>query len=264
LGKTPRRKRKDREMPINKVAKNFDEALADVFDGATILCGGFGGLSGVGGNPSYLLQALASRPVKNLTIVGNAPMLGKASLAGMARTINVPESFADAEVLLNNGQVRKVIASVPALPIMGMHEPFPIVKALQKGQDIEIELVPQGTLAERIRAAKAGIPAFYTPTGAGTAMQEGKESRTFDGVEYLLEHSIKADFAFIWAYKADRYGNLVYKGISRTFNATMAGAATVTIAEVEALAELGDLDPEAVVTPGIYIDRVVLRPPEKA
>lgn len=250
-------------MPINKVVKGFDEAVADVFDGATILCGGFGGISGVGGNPSYLLKALANRPVKNLTIVGNAPVLGRASLDAIARTINVPESFADAEVLLNNGQVRKIIAAVPALSIVGMRQPFPIVSALQKGQDIEIELVPQGTLAERIRAAKAGIPAFYTPTGVGTAIQKGKENRIFDGAEYLLEHSIKADFAFIWAYKADRFGNLVYKGISRTFNATMAGAAAVTIAEVEELVQLGELDPEVIVTPGMYVDRVVVRPVEK-
>ena len=129
----------------------------------------------------------------------------------------------------------------------------------QEGQDIEIELVAQGTLAERIKAAKAGIPAFYTRTGSGTLLEKGKELKKFDGHPYLLEYAIKADFALIWAYKADRYGNLIYKGTSRTFNATMAGAAAITIAEVEEVVALGKLDPEAIVTPGIYVDRVVLR-----
>ena len=133
------------------------------------------------------------------------------------------------------------------------------MKALQDGQDIRIELVPQGTLAERIRAAKAGIPAFYTRTGSGTFLEKGKEIRRFNGQEYLLEHAIKADFAFIWAYKGDRYGNLIYRGTSRTFNATMAGAADTTIAEVAEVVELGGLDPEIIVTPGIYVDRLVKR-----
>jgi 3-oxoadipate CoA-transferase alpha subunit len=161
--------------------------------------------------------------------------------------------------LLKNGQVSKLIVSVPAMAIYKMKEPFPIVKALQERQDIQIELVAQGTLAERIRAAKAGIPAFYTRTGSGTLLEKGKEVRKFGGYPYLLEYAIKADFALIWAYKADRYGNLIYKGTSRTFNATMAGAAAITIAEVEEVVTLGKLDPEAIVTPGIYVDRVVLR-----
>lgn len=131
---------------------------------------------------------------------------------------------------------------------------------MQEGQHIEVELVPQGTLAERIRATKAGIPAFYTPTGVGTAVAKGKEVRVFDGEAYLLECAIKADFSFIRAYKADRYGNLIYKGTSRSFNATMAGASTVTIAEVDEVVELGELDPEVIVTPGIYVNRVVVRP----
>ena len=145
------------------------------------------------------------------------------------------------------------------MAIYRLKEPFPIVKALQEGQDIQIELVPQGTLAERIRSARAGIPAFYTPTGTGTFLEEGKEIRQFEGRQYMLEYAIKADFAFIWAYKGDRYGNLIYKGTSRTFNATMAGAADVTIAEVAEVVELGALDPETIVTPGLYVDRVVTR-----
>ena len=241
---------------MNKVFGSCKEALRDVFDGAVILCGGFGC---VGGMPSTLLKALAQLPVKNLTLVGNAPVLGIEAQKTAARAMQVPDSYVDGSSLLRNGQVHKLIASVPAMAIYKMKEPFPIVKALQEGQDIEIELVAQGTLAERIRAAKAGIPAFYTRTGSGTLLEKRKEVRRFEDQVCLLEYAIKADFALIWAYKADRYGNLIYKGTSRTFNATMAGAATVTIAEVAEVVELGALDPEAIVTPGIYVNRIVVR-----
>ena len=243
-------------MAIDKVVRSSEEAVADVFDGAVILCGGFGC---VGGMPSTLLRALAQKPVKGLTLVGNAPVLGIEAQKTAARTMRVPESFADGSLLLRNGQVSKLIVSVPAMAIYRLQEPFPIVKALQDGQDIDIELVPQGTLAERIRSAKAGIPAFYTRTGSGTFLEGGKEIRKFAGQQYMLEYAIKADFAFIWAYKGDRYGNLIYKGTSRTFNATMAGAADTTIAEVAEVVELGELDPETVITPGIYVDRIVMR-----
>lgn len=241
---------------MNKVVASSKEALADVFNGAVILCGGFGC---VGGMPSTLLRALAQTELKNLTLVGNAPALGIEAQKTAARAMQVPDSYADGSLLLRNGQVSKLIVSVPAMAIYKMKEPFPIVKALQEGQDIKIELVAQGTLAERIKAAKAGIPAFYTRTGLGTLLEKGKEVRKFDGREYLLEYAIKADFALIWAYKADRYGNLIYKGTSRTFNATMAGAAAITIAEVEEVVALDELDPESIVTPGIYVDRLVVR-----
>ena len=241
---------------MNKVVASSKEALADVFNGAVILCGGFGC---VGGMPSTLLKGLAQMPVKNLTLVGNAPALGIEAQKTAARAMQVPDSYADGSLLFRNGQVSKLIVSVPAMAIYKMKEPFPIVKALQEGQNIDIELVAQGTLAERIKAAKEGIPAFYTRTGSGTLLEKGKEIREFDGRPCLLEYAIKADFALIWAYKADRYGNLIYKGTSRTFNATMAGAAAITIAEVEEVVALGKLDPEAVVTPGIYVDRIVVR-----
>lgn len=243
-------------MAINKVVASSDEAVADVFDGAVILCGGFGC---VGGGPSTLFRALTKRPVKNLTLVGNAPVLGRDAQEALARMMKVPESYADASLLIQNGQVSKLIVSVPAMAIVRMQEPFPVVKALREGQSIEFELVAQGTLAERIRAARAGISAFYTPTGTGTFLEKGKEVRTFNNSKHLLESAIKADFGFIWAYKADRYGNLIYRGTSRTFNATMAGAAKITIAEVAEVVELGELDPEAVVTPGVYVERVVTR-----
>jgi 3-oxoadipate CoA-transferase alpha subunit len=241
---------------MNKIVASSDQAVADVPDGATILCGGFGC---VGGQPSILIKALAKRPVKDLTIVGNTPVLGMVFQKAAARTMTVPESYADASLLLLNGQVSKLIVSVPTIAIYKMPEPFPVVKAIRDGQKIEIELVPQGTLAERIRAAKAGIGAFYTRTGLGTYLARGKEGREINGKSYLLEYPIEADFAFIWAYKADRYGNLVYKGTSRTFNATMAGAAKITIAEVAEVVELGRLDPETIVTPAAYVDRVVKR-----
>ena len=244
---------------MNKVLASAELAVADVPDGATILCGGFGC---VGGVPASLFKALAKRPVKDLTIVGNAPVLGMPFQKAAARTMTVPESYADASLLLDNGQVSRLIISVPTIAIYKMPEPFPIVKAV-KERDLAIELVPQGTLAERIRAAKAGIGAFYTRTGAGTYLARGKETRTFKGQEYVLEYPIEADYAFVWAYKADRYGNLVYRGTSRTFNATMAGAAAVTVAEVAEVVELGGLGPETVVTPGAYVNRVVVRDTEE-
>ncbi|MFH1646441.1 MAG: 3-oxoacid CoA-transferase subunit A [Chloroflexota bacterium] len=241
---------------INKVVGSAREALADVFDGAVILCGGFGC---VGGMPATLFRALSEVPAKNLTLVGNAPVLGVLAQKTAARTMQVPDWFADGELLLKNGQVSKLIVSVPAMAIYRLEEPFPIVKALQAGQDIEVELVPQGTLAARMKAARAGIRAFYTRTGTGTFLQKGREVRQFDGKDYLLEEAIRADFGIIWAYKGDRHGNLVYRGTSRSFNATVAGAAKVTVAEVDEIVELGAIDPEAVATPGIWVDRIVRR-----
>ncbi|HJX12880.1 MAG TPA: 3-oxoacid CoA-transferase subunit A [Dehalococcoidales bacterium] len=241
---------------INKIVGSAREALADVFDGAVILCGGFGC---VGGMPATLFRALAEVPARNLTLVGNAPVLGVRAQKAAARTMQVPDWFADGELLLKNGQVSKLIVSVPAMAIYRLEEPFPIVKALQAGQDIEVELVPQGTLAARMKAARAGIPAFYARPGTGTFLQKGREVRRFDGKDYLLEEAIRADFGIIWAHKGDRHGNLVYRGTSRSFNATVAGAARVTVAEVDEIVELGAIDPEAVATPGIWVDRIVRR-----
>lgn len=245
-------------MPINKIVASFDEAVADIFDGAVILCGGFGD---VGSNPGYLFRALAKLPVKDLTLVGNSPAIGRETQEALARLMTVPDWYADGAPLVRNGRVKKLIVSVPQLAIVRVSE-FPLVKALQEGYQIEIEMVPQGTLAERIRAARAGVPAFYTPTGVGTAIARGKEVRVFDGEEYLLERAIRSDFSFIRAHQADRYGNLVFRGTGRGFNATMAGAATVTIAEVDEVVELGKLEPEAVAISGIYVNRVVVRPRE--
>lgn len=242
-------------MPINKIVKSFDEAVADIFDGAVILIGGFGPANGC---PSNLIRAVARKGVKNLTLVANTPGHGrdlfeKLQTQGRAKA---PPNYDDGSLLAKMGQVKKAICAFPLSPWPGAVNP--LMERFAAGE-IEIELVPQGTLAERIRAARAGISAFYTPVGAGTIIERGKETKLIDGKKNVLEYAIKADFALIRAYKADRWGNLVYKGTSRNFNAVMAGAAKITIAEVDQIAELGELDPDAIVTPAIYVDRVVSR-----
>ena len=220
---------------IRKQVASAQEAVNDIFDGATVMVGGFGG----SGLPEALIRALRDHGAKNLTIVAN-------NVGGVEYGVGF---------LIANRQVRKVICS------------FPIGRRQAKLQDtfwdqyhggaLEVELVPQGTLAERIRAGGAGIPAFYTPTGAGTSVAEKKEVRSFSGRDYLLEESIKADFALLKAHKADRMGNLVYRKAMRNFNPMMATAAKTTIAEVYEVVDAGELDPELIVTPGIYVNRVV-------
>jgi 3-oxoadipate CoA-transferase alpha subunit len=163
----------------------------------------------------------------------------------------------DMDILVRNGQIKK---SIVAAPVSTIYQNT-FEKLLRAGK-VEVEMVPQGTLAERIRATRAGLGGVYVPTGVGTVVEQGKEKKVIDGRTYLLELPIKADFALIKAHKADRWGNLVYRRTSRTFNATMAGAARVTVAEVDEIVELGELDPEVIVTPGIYVDRVVVRPKE--
>jgi 3-oxoadipate CoA-transferase alpha subunit len=240
---------------INKILNSFDEAVADVFDGAIVLIGGFGPANGT---PSYLIRALVRQGAKNLTVVANTPGRGKDNTPPPpgAPTRKMPPNYDDGGLLIQNEQVIKAICAFPGTPPPGMSAP--LNDRLKAGK-LKVELVPQGTLAERIRANRAGIPAFYTPTGVGTIIAEGKEVREFDGVKYLMEKAIKADFALIRAHKADRYGNLIYQGTSRNFNATMAGAAKVTIAEVDEIVELGEIKPEHVTTAGIYVNRVVCR-----
>ncbi|HXG41737.1 MAG TPA: 3-oxoacid CoA-transferase subunit A [Dehalococcoidia bacterium] len=244
-------------MAVNKVVSSFDEAVADIPDGAVLLIGGFGG---PGECPSYLIAAVARKGVRDLTIVGNTGGWGAKRIhelrERMASIFPIPPDWYDPSLLVERGQVRRGILAFPAAP---GHMLTPFEEAYIRGE-VELELVPQGTLAERIRAARAGIPAFYTPTGVGTFVAEGKEVREFDGRLYLLERALRGDFSLIRAHKADRYGNLVYRGSSRTFNATMAGASRVTIAEVDEVVEAGELDPECIVTPGVYVDRVVVRP----
>jgi 3-oxoacid CoA-transferase subunit A len=213
---------------VNKVFPSADAALDDLTDGASIMVGGFG-LCGV---PETLIEAVRRKGTKNLTVISNN--CGAAG-RGLAR-------------LLEAGQLTRVVASYP-----GQNKA--LEKLVEEGK-VELQLMPQGTFIERIRAGGAGIAAFYTPTGVGTVAAEGREAREFDGRTYLLEHALRADFTFVKAWKGDRWGNLVYRKTARNFNPVMATAARVTIAEVEEVVELGALDPDSVVTPGIYVKRV--------
>lgn len=234
-------------MVIRKVADSFATAVSDIPDGATLMIDGF---AGPGGTPQNLIAALRDHGARDLTIISNTA--GLASVIGFGTVAG--DRPIDIGVLVDNEQVRKVIASFPVSP--SPSRPTSFEKAYLEGK-VGLEVVPQGTLAERIRAGGAGIAAFYTPTGAGTLMAEGKEVREFDGREHLLEHALKAEFALLRGHRADTLGNTVYRGTSRNFNAVMATAAAVTILEVDEVVEVGDLDPEGIHTPGIFVDRVV-------
>ncbi|WAL83499.1 3-oxoacid CoA-transferase subunit A [Pandoraea sp. XJJ-1] len=219
---------------INKIYDSLASAVADVHDGATIMIGGFGNA----GMPSALIDALIEQGSRELTIVNNNAGNGETGLAA----------------LLGAGRVRKIICSFPR------QTDSHVFDALYRAGKIELELVPQGNLAERIRAAGAGIGGFFTPTGYGTLLAEGKETRVIDGKPYVFELPIHADFALIKALKGDRWGNLVYRKTARNFGPIMATAAKCAIVQVNEVVELGELDPEAVVTPGIFVQRVVAVP----
>lgn len=232
---------------MSKIVPSFGEAVADIPDGAILMIDGF---AGPGGTPQNLIRALRDHGASDLTIISNTA--GLASVIGFG---TIPgDRPIDIGILVENEQVKKVIASFPVSP--SPSRPTAFETAYREGK-IELEVVPQGTLAERIRAGGAGIPAFYTPTGVGTLMAEGKESRVFDGREYLLERALKADFALLRAHRADTMGNTQYKGTSRNFNGVMATTANVVIMEVDEVVEPGEIDPGAVHTPGIYVNRVV-------
>ncbi|MCO6418305.1 3-oxoacid CoA-transferase subunit A [Siccirubricoccus sp. KC 17139] len=216
---------------INKIVASVAEALDGVKDGSTVLIGGFGAV----GQPDALIEGLIEQGAKNLTIALNNAGSGH---VGVARLMEV-------------GRVRKIICSFP-------RSSDPVVfETLYREGKLELEITPQGTLAERIRAAGAGIPAFYTATAAGTLLARGKETREFDGREYVMEKALKADVALIEAWEADRWGNLVYRGSGANFNPIMAMAADLTIAQVQHIRELGELHPHMVGTPGVYVNRVV-------
>ena len=221
---------------IDKVYSSPSAAIEDVFDGATIMFGGFVSA----GSPTALILALREKGTKNLT--------------GIANNIGLGDRL---DVLCEKRQLKKMIAS---FAIRASAQRRSLFEQLYAEGGVELELVPQGTLAERIRAGGAGIPAFYTPTGVGTVVAEGKETREFEGRRYLMERALTADFAFIRGYKADRLGNLTYRKAGRNFNQPMATAAKVTIAEVEEIVEPGELDPERIVTPGIFVQRIVQAP----
>jgi 3-oxoacid CoA-transferase subunit A len=217
---------------LNKTLPSAEAAVADLFEGATIMVGGFG-LCGI---PENLIEAVRSKGVRNLTVISNN--------AGV-------EGFGVGR-WLEKGQIRKIIGTY-----IGDNKLYEVL--VMKGE-LEADLIPQGSFSERIRAGGAGIPAFYTPTGVGTLVARGKEVREFDGRPYLLERALQADFALVKAWKGDRWGNLIYRKTARNFNPLMATAARVTIAEVEEVVELGALDPEAIVTQGIYVQRIIQGP----
>ncbi|MFE7846150.1 3-oxoacid CoA-transferase subunit A [Microbacterium sp. NPDC057407] len=216
---------------IDKTVTDAAAAVAGIPDGATVMIGGFGRA----GQPVELIDALIEQGASGLTIVNNNAGNGDTGLAA----------------LLAKGRVRKIICSFPR-----QHDSW-VFDGLYRAGEIELELVPQGNLAERIRAAGAGIGGFFSPTGVGTQLAEGKERRTIDGRDYVLEHPIRADYALISALRADRWGNLVYRETARNFGPVMATAATTTVVQVDELVPLGWIDPETVVTPGIFVDRVV-------
>lgn len=214
---------------MNKVFPSAEAAIFDIEDGASIMSGGFG----LCGNPENLIRAIHDKGIKNLTLISN----------------NCGTDDCGLGILLKNGQVRKMVATY-----VGENKVF---EHLFLCGDLEVELVPQGTFAERIRAGGAGIPAFYVRAGVGTPLGEGKEIRVFDGKEYLMEMGLRADFAIVHAWKGDAYGNLVYRKTARNFNPIMATAGRITIAEVEHLVAPGDIDPDHVHTPGIYVQRII-------
>src|SRR6201987_1999940 len=213
---------------MNKVVASAEEAIQDVFDGATIMVGGFG----LCGMPENLIRALARKGTKNLTTISN-----NAGVEGLGMGL-----------LLANGQIRHHIGTY-----VGQNK---LLEEMVLKGTIKLDLVPQGTFSERIRAGGAGIPAFFTPTGVGTIVAEGKETREFDGRWYVMERGLTADFAFVKAWKGDRAGNLIYRKTGRNFNPMMATAAKITIAEVEHLVDVGELDGDAIHTPSIYVKRI--------
>lgn len=214
---------------MNKIMQSALECIKDIQDGATLMLGGFG-LCGI---PENLILALREKGVKNLTCISNNAGVNDFGIG----------------LLLQQKQVKKMISSY-----VGENDLF---ERMVLSGELEIELVPQGTLSERIRAGGAGIGGFYTPTGYGTIVAEGKETKVIDGRNYVLELPLKADFSLVKAYKADPMGNLVYRKTARNFNPMMATAGKITIAEVEEIVNLGDLDPESVVTPGVYVKRLI-------
>jgi 3-oxoacid CoA-transferase subunit A len=220
---------------LKPVYTSFLEAVEDIHDGATIMVGGFG-LCGI---PENLILALVEKGVKDLTVISNNCGVDDWGLG----------------LLLKNKQIKKMIGSY-----VGENKEFE--RQVLSGE-IEVELIPQGTLAEKIRAGGAGIPAFYTPAGVGTPIAEGKETRVFNGKEYLLEEAFTADFSLVRAWKADKMGNLVYRKTARNFNPMIAAAGKITIAEVEELVEIGELDPDHIHTPSIYVQRLIVGKQEK-
>jgi 3-oxoacid CoA-transferase A subunit len=245
---------------IDKRVYDAGKAVADIPDGATVHVGGF---AEPNGTPDRLIKALADRKVRDLRLISIEAGCGtdffdrvrdQPDDAPAYAHVPIVDPFYPPTYLIEQGCVTRVVTAWAA----DMHHGriSPLEAAIAAGT-AEVELITQGTLAERIRAAQAGIAAFYSPVGIGTFIAEGREVRDFDGVPHLLETALRADFALIKAHRGDRYGNLAYRGTARTINPVMAGAARVTIAQVDHVVEPGELDPESIVTPGVYVDRVL-------
>lgn len=220
---------------LDKIVSSYEEAMAGLEDGMTVVSGGFG----ICGIPENLIKEIYRKETKELTVVSNNCGIEDYGLG----------------ILLPKRQIKKMVASY-----VGENGEF---ERQLMANELEVELTPQGTLAEKIRAGGAGIPAFYTATGVGTLVAEGKNHKTYNGREYILEEAIVGDFAIVKAWKADRHGNLVYRKTARNFNPMVATAGKITVVEVEELVEVGDLDPDEIHTPGIYVDRLILGTFEK-
>jgi len=238
---------------MSKVYTSFDEAVIDITDGATIMVGGAQGPLGV---PRNLILALVRKGVKNLTLVTTTGYRGKpaASFYGFPHA----EDWVDHSILIDNRQVKKVVCSMAFVP---GREAF--LQKLYEAGEVELEHMGHGAFTARMWAAARGLVGIYNPVGVGTILEEGKEKRTIDGKEYLFQLPLRADFSLIWAYKADKLGNLVYRGTGRQYGPLMAKAAEVTIVEAEEVVEPGELDPESIITPGIYVQRIVKIPEEQ-
>lgn len=232
---------------MNKVVSNFSEAVSNIYEGASIMVMSFAGPAGI---PQNLIKGLLEKKVKNLTLIatGNICYVGRSRLHPDFKMFVAPKE------LIQNQQVRKLVVAWG----QGAEEPGGVSPLVEHGQELDFEFMPLGVLAHRIRVAGNGIGAFFSPIGAGTWYAEGKETRVIDGKEFILEYPLRADFGLIRAYKADTTGNLMYKGIGRGFNPLIAKACAYTIAEVDEIVSAGQLDPEHIITPGIYVNKIMV------
>ena len=236
-------------MAIKEIYNSYDDALEGLNNNMSIMIGGFGVQ---GGQPTNLMIALRDKNIKNLTLIGN--VAGISMITGYGWKDSDKDKIIDQSIFFKNKQVKKIICS---FPIPAQRDPESEIEKSWKNKESEVEIIPQGTLAEKIRAGGSGIAAFYTKTGVGTIIEKNKETKIINGEKYLLEYALNADVAIIKAHISDEKGNLIYKGTSRAFNPIMATAASLTIAEVDKIVSSNDIDPERIGTPGIYVDRIV-------
>jgi 3-oxoacid CoA-transferase A subunit len=236
-------------MSKKQIYTSFDKAIEDLSSNTSIMIGGFGVQ---GGQPTNLMIALRDLNLKNLTLIGN--VAGISMITGYGWKNSDKDNIIDQSIFFQKNQVKKIICS---FPIPSQRNPMSEIEKAWVNNEAEVEIIPQGTLAEKIRAGGSGIPAFYTKTGVGTIIEKNKETKIIHGEKYLLEYALKADVAFIKAHLSDDKGNLIYKGTSRAFNPIMASAAKLTIVEVDKIVPSEDIESERIGTPGIYVDRIV-------